>query len=169
MIHNLFFFTMLFIEPVSADCVVLLHGLGRSVFSLVLQEEVLQRQGYQTVKVNYPLTKQTIHSLSDFALPQGFAACGSAKTHLITHSMGGILASYWPTYQTPDNLGCVVMLAPPNQGSELLDILGPLPLFEWINGPAGVQLGIDSLALSLPAVTFNLGVIAGSHTLNRAY
>ena len=169
MIRYLFLFTMGFIQPVSAGCVVLLHGLGRSAFSLVSLEEVLQRHGYKTVKVDYPSTKQIIQALSDYAWPQEFAACGTAKTHLVTHSMGGILARYWLAHQTPENLGHVVMLAPPNQGSELVDILGPLPPFEWINGPTGAQLGTDGLVLSLPAVTFDLGIIAGAHTLKPAY
>ena len=165
MIRYLFLFTMGYIQPVSADCVVLLHGLKRSAFSLFLLERALQRHGYKTVELDYPPTKQTIQALSDYALPQGFAACGTAKINLVTHSMGGILASYWLAPQTPDNLGRVVMLEPPNQGSELVDILGPLPPFEWINDPAGAQLWTDSLVLSLPAVTFDLGIIAGSHTL----
>ena len=83
MIRYLFLFTMGFIQPVSAGCVVLLHGLGRSAFSLVSLEEVLQRHGYKTVKVDYPSTKQTIQALSNYALPQGVAACGTAKTHLV--------------------------------------------------------------------------------------
>ena len=169
MIRYLFLFTMEFMQPVSSYCVVLLYQLGRSAFPLVLLEEVLQRQGYQTVKVDYSSTKQTIQALSDYVLPQGFAAYGSAKTHLVTHSMGSILARYWLAHQTPDNLGHVVILAPPNQGSDPVDILGPLPPFEWINGLAGEQLETYGLALSLPAVTFDLGIIVGSQTLNPAY
>lgn len=169
MIQYLFIFTMGCIQRASADFVVLLHGLGRSAFSLFLLEEVLQRYGYKTAKEDYSPTKQTIQALSDYALLQGFVACGTAKTHLVTHSMGGILARYWLAHQTDDNLGRVVMLVPPNQGSELVDILGPLSSFEWINGPAGAQLGTDGLVLSLPTVTIDLGIIAGSHTLKPVY
>ena len=54
MIRYLFLFTMGFIQPVSADCVVLLHGLGRSALSRLLLEEVLQGDGYKTLQVDYP-------------------------------------------------------------------------------------------------------------------
>ena len=49
------------------------------------------------------------------------------------------------------------------------DVLGDIPPFKWINGPAGLELGQDGVILRLPDVDFDLGVIAGSQTVNPAY
>ena len=38
-------------------------------------------------------------------------------------------------------LGRVVMLGPPNQGSDAADGSGGVPGLGWLNGPAGRQLG----------------------------
>lgn len=60
------------------------------------------------------------------------------------------------------------MLAPPNKGSEIVDAFSGLFIFDQINGPAGLQLGTgnESLPLSLPAVDYPVGVIAGDQSLN---
>lgn len=60
------------------------------------------------------------------------------------------------------------MLGPPNHGSEVVDELVENPAFTWLNGPAGAEIGTDDQALpnQLPPVTFELGVIAGSQSLN---
>lgn len=155
----------------AADCVVLLHGLARTANSMNQLESTLKERGFTVVNVDYPSRHKTIEELAPLAVTEGMTKCeeyGSQKIHFVTHSMGGILVRYYLENDEIENLGHVVMIAPPNQGSEVVDNLSDVPGFDILNGPAGLQLGTDaeSIPSNLGPVNFSLGVIAGNKTFN---
>ncbi len=165
------FFWLLTVGTAAADCVVLLHGLARSDRSMLVLERHLTRVGYQVVNISYPSTREPLEQLLDYGLDAAMAQCRGQKIHFVTHSMGGILLRLYLVQHRPETLGHVVMLGPPNQGSELAEKLRNWKLFELINGPAGMALGTGKAGVvhRLASVDFSLGVIAGNRSLNPFY
>lgn len=156
-------------EPLLQTSVVLLHGLNRSPWSMRHIEHALLMDGYRVHNLAYPSRETDIVELSRQVREKmvEFTA-HDEKVHVVTHSMGGILIRIIQKHRPLENLGRVVMLGPPNQGSEVVDHLGNLRLFEAINGPSGRQLGTDPSGLihELGPVDFELGVISGDRSVN---
>jgi triacylglycerol lipase len=151
--------------------VILLHGLCRTSRSMAKMERALTDAGYRVQNVSYPSRTAAVQQLADDAIGRAVNEChrdGATNINFVTHSLGGILVrSYLARHSLPE-LGRVVMLAPPNQGSEVVDKLGGLFLFRWINGPAGKELGTgtNSTPNQLGPATYPVGIIAGDRSIN---
>jgi len=153
------------------DVVVLLHGMGRGPLSMKRIEWALQKRGYRVINVGYPSTSFPVETLArtrlapvlrELELPPG------GRIHFVTHSLGAIVLRQHLATEPLPNLGRVVMLGPPNRGSEIVDALKREPFLRLFTGPTGQQLGTSSedLPRKLGPARFELGVVAGDRPLN---
>jgi pimeloyl-ACP methyl ester carboxylesterase len=134
--------------------------------------EAIDAAGFTVINIDYPSREYPIEELAPMAVGQGLSLCEAAgateQVHFVAHSLGGILVRKYLKDKEIENLGRVVMLGPPNQGSKAVDELGDIPGFDWLNGPAGRQLGKgpQSVPLTLGAANFELGIIAGNRSID---
>jgi pimeloyl-ACP methyl ester carboxylesterase len=156
------------------ECVVLLHGLGRFRQSMRRLEQHLKVLGYSTINLAYPSTTKSIETIAETDLAhaiQGCEAGGAEKIHFVGHSLGGIIVRQYLQRHSVAAGSRLVMLSPPNQGSEIVDLLRHIPLYEWTTGPAGQEIGRrpDGLLHRLKPVEIEVGVIAGNRSLNLLF
>ncbi len=168
---NIVFLIVLFCGTVSAnDCVVLLHGLGRTRYSMHTLEKELEKEGYLVVNDSYPSRNRSIKELTRF-VGDGISQCkksGARTIHFVTHSLGGILVRNYFQTELISEAGRVVMLGPPNHGSEVADKYKNTWWFRKFTGPAGQELTTnpDSIPNSLKPIPLEIGIIAGTESLD---
>jgi pimeloyl-ACP methyl ester carboxylesterase len=157
--------------PADADeTVVLVHGLGRTPASMAILQSRLAGEGYRIVNFGYPSRSEPLEVLTDSLQRAVEECCSDAgrTVHFVTHSMGGVLVRILLAEREQPFEGRVVMLSPPNQGSEIVDAYADSPLLQDLIGPSGVRLGTDStgIAAQLAPVDFVLGIITGDRSIN---
>jgi triacylglycerol lipase len=149
--------------------VVLLHGLGRSARVMRPLARQLAAAGYRVHNLEYPSTREGPDALVELLHGEISRCCAwSSRVHFVTHSLGGVMVRAYLAEHPMPQLGRVVMLGPPNHGSEYVDIAGDWRLFRAVLGPTAAQLGTapTSLPNRLPGADFELGVIAGTGSIN---
>ncbi len=153
-------------QVMGRETVFLLHGLGRSSRSLYKMELALRAAGFATCNIGYPSRRYSVEELTaKYVIPEiRKRITDDGPISFVSHSMGGIIVRQIRRTAPDIAFGRVVMLGPPNHGSELTDLMRTWPVYRWINGPAGQQLGTEpgSIPNRLGPATFEVGVIAGS-------
>jgi hypothetical protein len=155
----------------SGRCVVLLHGLARTSSSMSNLGDALRKEGYSVALVDYPSRNHPIQVLSNLAVDTGVQSCrknGNTRIYFVTHSLGGILVRAYLNEHVIPELERIVMLAPPNHGSAVVDNVRDVPGVVWLNGPAFLELGTDeqSVPLALGEIKADTAVIAGTRSIN---
>ena len=175
--HNrIIFFLLLLITTINLkaksinESVILLHGLGDVKLSMVKLENALKAEGYTTCNIGYSTAGETIESLAEMELSEiveRYKKIGFEKIHFVTHSMGGLIVRYYLQEHDIPTGSRIVMLSPPNHGSEVADHFLESAFYKLIVGKVGQELGTDSSILSqLKPIIPEVGIIAGNKSSN---
>lgn len=156
------------------ECVVLLHGVAVGPWTMQRLASALEAAGYRTVNLGYASRHRTLEQIAGEDLPAALRAhevAAAPRLHFVTHSMGSLVVRLYLRDQRPANLGRVVMLGPPNQGSAAADAASRHSVLRWLIGVNLERLGTGPRAITreLGAADFELGVIAGQSSINPLF
>jgi pimeloyl-ACP methyl ester carboxylesterase len=158
--------------PASRHLVLLLHGMGRSTFLFRDLQRDLRAAGYEAVAISYPSLTRDIAGHADQIEALLNAADDVEQVSFVTHSLGGLVVREALSREAPWRdrlaLGRVVMLAPPNQGSQLAGALEALPPYHWIGGPSASEIAAGGPFAALPDGV-EVAVIAGGTDDGRGF
>lgn len=155
---------------------IIIHGLGRTAMAMRSLAGMLAKNGYQVTNLDYPSTRMAIPEIVKQYVEPVFADAQDAEQiDVVTHSLGGILFRYFLANHANDQIkqriNRVIMLAPPNRGSQIPDQLKRWSLARWILGPVMPQLGTDEdsvpnqlARIETKGFPCDIGVIAGTRS-----
>ncbi|MGD9221631.1 MAG: rhombosortase [Desulfobacteraceae bacterium] len=157
------------------ECVILLHGLCRSALSMKMIENGLEQRGYAVVNINYASTRKTTKAVANEKVAAAVTACreqGYERIHFVTHSLGGLVVRRYLQHHKLPHGSRIVMLAPPNQGSELADwAVKRFPRLSRLLGPAARELTTQRRTgfSKLNPITPQVGIIIGNNSWNPLF
>lgn len=120
----------------------------------------LEQEGFSTLIIPYPSARKPVRELAALVRQEVEKIAGDEPVHFITHSLGGIIVRELLAGELPWETGRVIMLAPPSQGSEIVDWSKNHPVLRKVLGPAGQALGSDGIPGELPALPAELKAAA---------
>ncbi len=127
-------------EGKRSEVVVCLHGLWRSIWAMEPIANHLNEQGFTTVNLPYASFRYELEDIVESVrlLVKPWLDEGK-KIHFVTHSLGGVILKHLVEKALLEDerakIGRVVMLAPPHQGSEIMDWISNSPV-RYVLGPA---------------------------------
>jgi pimeloyl-ACP methyl ester carboxylesterase len=154
------------------EIVVLIHGLFLRGIQMFPMGRFLNKNGYEIFIYDYFSTrKQIFHHGVDFKdyLKRIFRTHPEKKVNIVTHSLGGIVtreaAASLQNENESENIHRIVMLAPPNKGSDIAkNVVKILPFSKWIAKPLPeLSSEKDAYVHKAPIPeNIEIGIIAGT-------
>jgi len=153
------------VSPSDNTLVILLHGMGRSRSAFSKMQEELQTQGFHVASISYPSTRRPIEDHAQQVAELLENLQGYSRVSFVTHSLGGIvirrLLADRGDWMREIDVERLVMLAPPNQGSDFALQLESFAPYRWLFGETGQSLTPEAMRkMPVPEIPFL--VIAGS-------
>jgi triacylglycerol lipase len=157
----------------SKECIIFLHGFGDVKYSMSWLENKCKDEGYNTVNIGYSHFGRDVEAISEKRLQKKVQKCvdsGYERIHFVTHSMGGLIVRYYLQNNEIPKGSRIVMLSPPNHGSEVADSLKTNFFYKFFGGKVGKELRTDSeLIEKLRDVKYEIGVITGNKSYNKSF
>ena len=173
--------------------VILIHGMGRSKFSLLGIGNFLKKHNFEVISYSYSSTKYSISELSaqfaDFLKETSLCKIDNSDApinytapedkvlnplvgplvgiNILSHSLGGIISreAVDSLKDSGINFGCLIMLAPPNGGSKAANIGSKIwPIPNILKPITELQNCKESAIHKIPIPdNIDIGVIAGKY------
>ncbi|MFT7088124.1 MAG: esterase/lipase [Rickettsiales bacterium] len=176
---SILLFLIIFYAPIPAqsqvlkskgEYVVILHGIARSKSHMESLEKYLGKNGYDVINLDYPSTDYSLEKLTKILEKEiSLRITEDKKVNFVGYSMGGFLVRIILGQQNYKNMGRVVQLATPNNGSEVSDFVKDWWIYKKLYGPAGQQLTTNQKKISKlldKKIDYELGIIAGKFTID---
>jgi hypothetical protein len=146
------------------ETVILLHGIARTKQSMNTLARALEKQGARVINIGYPSTKMNIANITHLVHQEIQTQLqANERVHFVGYSMGCLILRQLLAQFAVQNMGNIVLIAPPNHGSQVADFLENNFLYRYFYGPAGLELTTSFAKNSpFPSLVHPFGVIAGN-------
>lgn len=147
----------------------LLHGMGRTVASMLILAGRLQRVGYRPDLFGYSVSRETLGAISarfkdhvrEILTADEEAGNAPRPYSVIGHSLGNVVVRM-SLPEMPAGLGRLVMLAPPNRPPVSARYLERNVVFRQLTQEAGSRLLDSAFFEALPHSDVPVLVVAGT-------
>ena len=163
------------IDPLRDDAIILIHGLGESRSAMKPLVAFLEKNMSASIMTfGYASPQATLASHAR-ALEKVLASLPPTTTvSFVGHSMGNLVVRRWLQIAQPEMINRInrmVMLGPPNQGSDLARLAAHNHWLKTIASGAARELVLDwdTIRNDLQIPPFQYGIIAGGKGDNKGY
>lgn len=150
------------------EIIILVHGFNKNKKDMSFLQKYFNNLNYETVTLSLPTIFSSLEHCTDLFEEKLFKIQNIknnrySKIHFVGHSFGGLIIRKFLSRHFIKNIGRCVLIATPNQGSQLADITNNYFSFSLNIVKSLKSMLIQNLNISSPInESIEIGVIAGN-------